>query len=110
MIEKIILTIITFFVSSLLGYSMGKIKELKNLIKEKEEKEQAQNEALMCLLQNSLTNIAFVYLDVKEIPDVALKNWVNMMKPYERLGGDDYIHELDIAIKKLPVKITGIIK
>ena len=35
MIEKIILTIITFLVSSLLGYSLGKLKELRNLIKKK---------------------------------------------------------------------------
>ena len=110
MIEKIILTIITFLVSSLLGYSLGKIKELRNLIKKKAEKEQAQNEALKCLLQNSLTNIYYVYNEVGELPDYALKNWVNLLKAYEELDGDDYVHELDIRIKKMKVKVTGVVK
>lgn len=110
MIEKIILTVITFLVSSLLGYSLGKIKELRALIKTKAEKEQTQNEALKCLLQNSLTNIYFVYNEVGELPDYAFKNWVNLMKAYEGLDGDDYVHELDNRIRKMKVKVTGIIK
>lgn len=110
MVEKIVLTTITFLVSSLLGYSMGKLKELKSLIKRKEENERAQNDALKTLLQNSLTNIYFVYSEMGEIPDYALKNWINLLASYEALKGDDYIHELDNRIKELKVKITGIIK
>lgn len=99
----IINTAVSFLTTALLGYCLGIIK--KKRITEKE-----QNEALKCLLQNSLTNIFYVYNDLGEIPDYALKNWINLMKPYEALEGDDYIHELDILIRKLPIKVTGVIK
>lgn len=96
-------TAIGFLTTSLLGFCLG-------VIKKKTEKEKAQNEALKCLLQNSLTNIFYVYNEIGEIPDYALKNWVNLMKPYEALEGDDYIHSLDLLIHKMPIKVTGIIK
>ena len=103
MIYTVLNTAIGFITTTLLGYCLG-------LIKKKRLSEQEQNSALLSLLQNSLTNIYYVYNDVGEIPDYALKNWINLMEPYEALGGDDYIHELDVRIKKLPVKITGVIK
>jgi hypothetical protein len=99
----ILKAIVGYIVPVILGYCLGLIK--KRRITEKE-----QNEALKCLLQNSLTNIFYVYNEIGEIPDYALKNWLNLMKPYEALDGDDYIHELDKIIKKMPVKATGIIK
>ena len=96
-------TAIGFATTTLLGYLLGMIiNKVKN--------EKQQNEALKCLLQNSLTNIFYVYNELGEIPDYALKNWINLMKPYEALEGDDYIHELDKIIKKMPIKVTGIIK
>ena len=96
-------TAIGFITTTLLGFCLGVIK--KRRLTEKE-----QNEALKCLLQNSLTNIFYVYNEIGEIPDYALKNWINLMKPYEALEGDDYIHELDKIIRKMPIKVTGIIK
>ena len=99
----VINTAIGFATTTLLGYLLGMIiNKVKN--------EKQQNEALKCLLQNSLTNIFYVYNELGEIPDYALKNWINLMKPYEALEGDDYIHELDKIIKKMPIKVTGIIK
>lgn len=103
MIYTILNTAIGFITTTLLGYCLG-------VIRKKRVSEKSQNEALKCLLQNSLTNIFYVYNEIGEIPDYALKNWINLMKPYEALDGDDYIHELDIMIRKMPVKATGIIK
>lgn len=99
----IINTAIGFITTTILGYCLGVIKKKRN-------NEKQQNEALKCLMQNSLTNIFYVYNEIGEIPDYALKNWINLLKPYEALDGDDYIHELDVRIRKLPVKITGYIK
>lgn len=103
MIYTIINTAIGFVTTTLLGYCLG-------VIKKKRENEKSQNNALLTLLQNSLTNIYFVYNEVGELPDYALKNWVNLLKAYEGLGGDDYVHELDNRIRKMKVKVTGIIK
>lgn len=106
----IINTIITFLVSTTLGYCVSRIKELKAKAEKKSKNELAQNEALKTLLQNSLTNIYYVYSEIGTIPDYALKNWINLLASYEALDGDDYIHELDTRIKKLKVKATGVIK
>lgn len=103
MLDKALQTIITIVVSGALGYCVNYIKNFKH-------KEKAQNEALKNLLQNSLTNIYFVYGEIGEIPDYALKNWVNLLSSYEALDGDDYVHELDVRIRKMKVKITGIVK
>lgn len=92
-----------FITTTILGYLLGVIvNKIKN--------EKQQKEALKCLLQNSLTNIYYVYSEIGEIPDYALKNWFNLMKPYEALDGDDYVHELDIRIRKLKVKPTGVME
>lgn len=103
MMMPIINAAVGFITTTLLGYCLG-------LIKKKKTSEKSQNEALKCLLQNSLTNIFYVYNEIGEIPDYALKNWINLMKPYEALDGDDYIHELDILIKKMPIKVTGVMQ
>ncbi len=55
----------------------------------------AQSEALLMLLQAQLTEIYFRYEELHEIPDYQFKNWKNLLKAYEALGGDDYIHTLD---------------
>lgn len=99
----IINTVVGFLTTTLLGYCLG-------IIKKKREDEKSQNDALKFLLQNSLTNIAYVYIEIGEIPDYVLKNWINLLEPYEHLKGDGYIHELDKIIRKLPVKVTGVIK
>ena len=99
----IVNTALGFITTAILGYCLG-------VIKKKRENEKSQNAALLTLLQNTLTNIYYVYNEVGEIPDYALKNWVNLMKAYEGLDGDDYVHELDSRIRKMKVKVTGIIK
>ena len=99
----IINTAIGFITTTLLGYCLG-------LIKKRKQSEKSQNDALKFLLQNSLTNIAYVYIEIGEIPDYVLKNWINLLEPYEELDGDGYIHELDKLVKNLPVKVTGVIK
>lgn len=96
-------TALGFITTAILGYCLG-------VIKKKRESEKSQNAALLTLLQNTLTNIYYVYSEVGELPDYALKNWVNLMKAYEGLDGDDYVHELDRHIRKMKVKVTGIIK
>lgn len=103
MLEKILSTLITIIVSGSFGYLVSFVKNTKK-------REKAQNNALLTILQNSLTNIYYVYNEVREIPDYALKNWVNLLTAYEDLGGDDYIHELDKRIKTMKVVVTGIIK
>lgn len=110
MMQTIINTSISFVVGSILTYCVGRIKHYKKTLKKKEENEQVQNVALQTILQSQLTNVYFVYQEMGEIPDYVYKNWLNMLKIYEQLGGDDYIHTLAEKIKEWKIKKTDILK
>ena len=109
MLEKIITTIITVLISSCLGYCIGKLKDYKEKKINEKENENMQNEALKTMLQNSLTNTYFVYENIGKIPDYVYKNWLNLLKAYEGLDGDDYIHVLADKMKKWKIEKTDIL-
>jgi len=94
MIEKIITTIITFLLSTALGYSVRALKTYKDEMIRKRENELIQNEALKILLQSNLTNTHFAYKQLGSIPDYVYKNWLNLFKIYKKLGGNDYVDTL----------------
>lgn len=110
MFEKIITTIITFLISSALGYCVKAIKEYKEKAKKEKENEKVQNQALGTMLQNSLTNTYFVYEKLGEIPDYVYKNWLNLLKAYEDLGLDDYVHILAKKMESWRIVKTDILK
>lgn len=109
MIEKIIGTILTFCLTTALGYCVSSLKNYKERIKKAKDNEAIQNKALLTLLQNSLTNTYFVYEKIGEIPDYVYKNWLNLLSAYESLEGDDYIHTLADKISKWKIVKTDIL-
>ena len=110
MIDKILTTIITFIVSGALGYCVKTIKAYKEKKEQCDKNNEVQNEALLMMLQNSLTNTFFVYQQIGEIPDYVYKNWINMLKVYESLDGDDYIHVLAEKMRKWELVKTDILE
>ena len=109
-ILKIILTIVGFITTGVLGYLVAKIKSYKERIESKNKEDVLLKEALMTMLQSNLTNTYYVYESNETIPDYVYKNWLNMLKMYEQLGGDDYIHVLAEKIKKWDFEKTDILK
>lgn len=109
MIDKIIGTILTFCLTTALGYCVSSLKNYKERIKKTKDNEIIQNKALLTLLQNSLTNTYFVYESIGEIPDYVYKNWLNLLSAYESLDGDDYIHTLADKISKWKIVKTDIL-
>lgn len=103
MIETILAYIITFFLGIALTY-------LVNVIPKTYRNEKTERAAIMMILQNILTNLAFVCLDLGYIMDYQLENWCNMLGAYEKLGGDGYIHALDKKVKQLPVRTTDVLQ
>ena len=104
MLHTIIGTIITFLISSILGYCVSSIKNYKIKLSEKKENENVQNVALKSLLKGNLTNTYFVYNELKTIPDYVYENFLEMLNVYETLGGNGFIH--NIAKKMESWKIT----
>lgn len=109
MIETIIKTAISVIISGALGFCIGKIKDYKRKLKEKDEEKELTKEAMMIILQGSITNTFYVYDEIGEIPDYVLKGWYNQKNIYEKLGGDDYVHVLEEKIKDLKIKKTGVL-
>lgn len=114
MVEKIILevilTIVGFIITGTLGYFVAKAKDYKSKLQQKENEGKLLKTALMTMLQSNLTNTYYVYENMKTIPDYVYKNWVNMLKIYEQLGGNDYIHVLAEKMKKWDFEKTDILK
>ena len=102
-ILKDIVWIITAIILPIATFIIGKYKSNKK-------NNDIQNEALKLLLQNNLTNTAYVYLELGEIPDYVYKGWLNQFKIYKALGGNDYIDELHSRMEKLVLSRTDIIK
>ena len=106
--------VVTTFVIPIVTYFVGKYKrknkeqdeQIKELIKDDE----ITKEALKILLQSNLTNQFFVYEQTGEIKDYQLKSWLNQLNAYEKLDGNDYVHELDRRIKKMKITKTDILK
>lgn len=109
MTHTIINTTITFIISSILGYCVSVIKNYKKKLNDKSKNESIQNMALLTLLQSQLTNTYFVYSELKQIPDYILKNWINLLKVYESLGGNDYVHTLEKKMESWEIVKTDIL-
>lgn len=106
----IISTSITFVVSSILGYCLSIIKNYKKKLNEKIQNETLQNVALQTLLKSQLTNIFFVYNELKEIPDYVYQNFLDMLNVYEGLGGNSYIHTIAKKMETWEIVKTDILK
>ena len=109
-ILKVVLTIVGVVVTGSLGYLTAKVKNYKERLLKKEENESTQNDALLTILQNQLTNTYYVYENIGEIPDYVYKNWLNMLSIYERLGGNSYIHTLARKMENWKIIKTDILK
>ena len=109
MAQTIITTTITFIVSTLLGYSVSLIKQYKTKIQNKEDNDKLQNTALLIMIQSTLTNTFYAYQQIGEIPDYVYKNWINLLKIYEKLGGNDYIHTLETKMNNWKIVKTDIL-
>lgn len=109
MAETIIKTVITFALSTSLGYCASVIKNYKKKLKEKTNNEKVQNMALQTLLKSQLTNTYFVYSELKQVPDYVYQNFLDMLKVYESLGGNSYIHTIAKKMESWDIKKTDIL-
>ena len=108
-VVKIINTGIGTVATALFGYLAGRIKEYKKTIKRKTENEKVQNLALQALLKSQLTNIYFVYSEMRRIPDYAYQNFLDLLKVYESLEGDGFIHNLAKKMETWEITKTDIL-
>ena len=96
-ILKVILTVVGFITTGVLGYLVAKVKDYKK-------RDVNQEEALKCLLRSNITSKYYVYNKLKEIPLYEKENIDYMFEIYKKLGGNSYVGGLVEEINKLPIK------
>lgn len=109
-IRNIVLTSIGVIVSSSVGYLVHKAKTYRDSLKNKMLNEEIQNVALRIILQKQLTDVYNKYQEKKEIPDYVYKNWLSLLKIYEQLDGDDYIHVLEKNMQSWKIIKTDVLE
>ena len=99
LISSVIIPVGTY----LIGKQHNKILRFK-------ERDDAKKEALMTILQSNLTNTYFAYSTIKKIPDYIYQNWINELKVYEKLGGNNYIQGLAKKMEQFEIIHTDILR
>ena len=87
MVETIIKTVVGYVIPAILGYLVAKV--INN-----HKRNDGLKNGVMMLLQSNLTNTYYYYDQFKKIPDYIYKNFLNELKAYEDLNGNDYVHIL----------------
>ena len=95
-ILKVILTVVGFITTGVLGYLVAKVKNYKK-------RDTNQEEALKCLLRSNLVNQYFVYKEVKKMPYYCKQNWYAMFEAYKNLGGNSFVIDLKQKIDDIEV-------
>lgn len=96
-ILKVILTVVGFITTGVLGYFVAKIKNYKK-------RDTNQEEALKCLLRSNITSKYYVYNELKEIPLYEKENINYMYEQYKSMNGNSYVGELVEELNNLPIK------
>ena len=95
-ILKVILTVVGFITTGILGYLVAKVKDYKK-------RDTNQEEALKCLLRSNLVNQYFVYKETKKMPYYCKQNWYAMFEAYKNLGGNSFVIDLKQKIDDIEV-------
>ena len=96
-IIKVLISVISFIATGVLGYFTAKIRSYK-------EKDLAQEEALKCLLRSSITKIYYKYIKQGSIPQYEKENVTYLHAQYKKMNGNSYVDELYPEIMKLPIE------
>ena len=108
-IMKVVLTVVGFAVTGVLGYLTAKVKDYKKRLDDKAKNEAVQNIALLTLLKGNLTSTYFVYNELKAIPDYVYQNFLDTLGVYESLGGNGFIHNLAKKMESWEIIKTDIL-
>lgn len=103
MVEQVIKTIINYVLPLILGFLISQVRNYKR-------KNDGLKNGVMTMLQSNLTNTYYYYEPLKKVPDYVYKNFLNELKAYEDLGGNDYVHILADHMKNWEITRTDILK
>ena len=114
MIQTIISTVIKFVASGVLGYCVSVIKNYKNKLNEKKQKENQVlkeikkiKETQLLDMRNDLSNKFYVYDALETVEDYLVMSFREKCEAYFELGGNNWIHPMYDKSFKWKIKPTG---
>ena len=110
MTHTIINTVITFIVSSSLGYCVKAIKGYKKQKSEILDEFKQIKESQVLDMRSDLSSKFFVYDSLDEVEDYLVMSFREKCKRYFDLGGNDWIHPMYEKSFKWKMKATGYLK
>lgn len=110
MADVIIKTILTFLLSTALGYCLSTIKNYKKSRDEILNEFKELKDSQLCDMRSDLSSKFFIYDAMEEVEDYLLISWQEKCERYFHLGGDAYLHRLYEESKKWKIKPTGYLK
>lgn len=97
MIEVAISTIVTFIVSTICGYLLGKVKRNKK-------DNELFKDSIKCLLRASMVNTYFAYKEIGSMPYYCKQAWYMMYEAYKNLDGNSFIDDIKLEVDKFEIK------
>lgn len=110
MTHTILNTIITFIVSSSLGYCVNIIKSYKKQKNDIMDEFKQLKESQVLDMRSDLSSKFFVYNSLDEVEDYLVESFREKCKRYFALGGNDWIHPMYEQSFKWKMKQTGYMK
>ncbi len=110
MTHTIINTVITFIVSSSLGYCVKSIKGYKKQKNDIMEEFSQIKESQLMDMRSDISSKFYVYDSLEEVEDYLVISFQEKCERYFKLGGNNYIHALYEKSFKWKVKPTGYLK
>lgn len=114
---KVILTIVGFIVTGILGYLVAKVKEHKQKVENKKQEEQnilkefkELKETQLMDMRNDLSNKFFVYDTLEDVEDYLVMSFREKCEKYFEMGGDSWVHPMYDKSFKWKIKSTGYLK
>ena len=100
-----IISITTSVVSAMLVFILQNLmKENKTLKKEREEKQKAIENGVLCLLRTQMMNYHTKYAGHDTISSYVYTNWTLMYQAYKSLGGNGMIEHMNEEIEEIHIK------
>lgn len=91
-VTKVVLTIVGFVVTGILGYLVAYFKS-----------QNEQKKALKCLLRSAITKIYYKYTELGYIPRFEKENVTYLYSQYKAMKGNSYVDQIYPEIMKLPI-------
>lgn len=106
--QSLFTEVVVVVVTSLCGYIVWLLKDIRKSAKARDEREEAEKQAnrkgTRCLLRQQIIDYHDRYTDRGYISPHGYENLLEMADAYEALGGNGKVRKMALELKELPIR------